>query len=38
MEGLFVPERDVECRLIEGDTGPEKARSLVEYLREEKLI
>jgi electron transfer flavoprotein beta subunit len=38
MEGLFVPEREVECRLIEGDTGPEKARSLVEYLREEKLI
>lgn len=38
MEELFIPERDVECHLIEGDTGPEKAKSLVEYLRQEKLI
>lgn len=38
MEELFVPERAVECHLIEGATGPEKARNLVEYLRQEKLI
>jgi electron transfer flavoprotein beta subunit len=38
MEELFVPERDVECHLIEGDTGSEKAKHLIEYLREAKLI
>jgi hypothetical protein len=38
MEELFVPKRDVECHLIEGDTGPEKATNLIEYLREAKLI
>lgn len=38
MEELFIPERGVECHLIEGDTGPEKAKTLVEYLRQEKLI
>jgi electron transfer flavoprotein beta subunit len=38
MEELFIPEKEVECHLIEGDTGPEKAKNLVEYLRQEKLI
>jgi electron transfer flavoprotein beta subunit len=38
MEELFVPEREVECHLIKGDTGPEKAKNLVAYLRQEKLI
>lgn len=38
IDELFVPERDVECHLIEGDTGPEKAKNLVAYLREEKLV
>jgi electron transfer flavoprotein beta subunit len=38
MEELFIPEKEVECHLIEGDTGPEKAKNLVDYLRQEKLI
>jgi len=38
MEELFIPEHEVECHLIAGDTGPEKARNLVEYLQQEKVI
>jgi electron transfer flavoprotein beta subunit len=38
MEELFIPEKEVECHLIEGETGPEKAKNLVGYLRQEKLI
>jgi electron transfer flavoprotein beta subunit len=38
MEELFIPEHEVECHLIDGDTGAEKARNLVEYLRQEKVI
>lgn len=38
MEGLFIPERHIECHIIEGDTGPEKAKNLLAYLREEKLV
>lgn len=38
MEELFIPERHIECHIIEGDTGPERAKNLLEYLREEKLV
>jgi hypothetical protein len=38
MEELYIPERAVECHLIEGDTGSEKAQNLIQYLRDEKLI
>jgi electron transfer flavoprotein beta subunit len=38
MDELFVPETEVEVEMIEGETGAEKARNLVDHLREEGLI
>ena len=38
MTELFVPETDVEIELIQGETGAEKAKNLVDYLKEESLI
>lgn len=38
MEELFVPEREIRCEFIEGETGPEKGRRLALRLRELKLI
>ena len=38
MTDLFVPEKEVEIRIIEGETGAEKAKNLVDYLKEESLI
>jgi electron transfer flavoprotein beta subunit len=38
MEELFVPEREIRCEFIEGETGPEKAKRLALRLRELKLI
>jgi len=38
MDELFVPETDVEIEIIRGETGPEKARTLVDHLRAEGLI
>ena len=38
MEELFIPETDVEIEIIGGETGAEKARNLVDHLKEEGLI
>lgn len=38
MDEMFVPERDVECEIIQGETGAEKARNLVDRLKEESLL
>lgn len=38
IDELWIPEREVECELIGGETGAEKAKNLVEYLKQEKLI
>ncbi len=38
MHALFQPKSDVHCEIIEGDTPDEKARGLVQKLREAKII
>ena len=38
LEELFVPEREIRCEFIEGDTGAEKGKQLALRLRELKLI
>jgi electron transfer flavoprotein beta subunit len=38
IDDLYIPEREVECELIGGETGAEKAKNLVEYLKQEKVI
>jgi hypothetical protein len=38
MEELFIPEREMVCEIIEGETGGEKAQNLVLRLKDEKLI
>jgi len=38
MEELFVPEREVRCEFIAGESGPEKAQQLALRLRELKLL
>lgn len=38
LDDLFIPERKMECEFIEGETGEEKARSLVAYLKDQNLI
>jgi len=38
MEELFIPEREIRCEFIEGESGPEKGRRLALRLRELKLI
>jgi hypothetical protein len=38
MEELFVPEREVRCEFIAGESGPEKGKQLALRLRELKLI
>jgi electron transfer flavoprotein beta subunit len=38
MEELFIPERDVRCEFIAGESGAEKAERLAQRLRELKLI
>lgn len=38
MDELFIPERDMVCEMIEGETGAEKAEKLVSRLKEEKVI
>ncbi len=38
MTDLFIPEREVRCEFIEGESGPEKGERLAFYLRELKLI
>jgi electron transfer flavoprotein beta subunit len=38
MEELFIPEREVRCEFIEGQTGSEKGKRLALRLRELKLI
>jgi electron transfer flavoprotein beta subunit len=38
IDELYIPEREVECELIEGETGADKAKNLVEYLKREKVI
>lgn len=38
IDEMFIPERDVECEIIQGDTGREKARNLVHRLEEESLL
>jgi electron transfer flavoprotein beta subunit len=38
MEELFIPEREVRCEFIEGESAAEKAGLLAQRLRELKLI
>jgi electron transfer flavoprotein beta subunit len=38
LDELFIPETEVRCEFIEGETGSEKAKKLVEYLKDEKVI
>jgi electron transfer flavoprotein beta subunit len=38
MEELFIPEHEMHCEIIEGETGAEKAQNLVQFLREQKII
>jgi electron transfer flavoprotein beta subunit len=38
MQDLFIPEREVRCEIIEGETGQDKARQLALRLQELKLI
>lgn len=38
MEELFIPEREIRCEFIEGESGAEKAKRLVMLLREMKLV
>ncbi len=38
MDELLVPERGVECEILQGETGAEKAKNLVDYLKAESLI
>ena len=38
MEELFIPEREVRCEFIAGESGAEKAKRLAQRLRELKLI
>ena len=38
LESLYVPESEIVCELIEGNTPDETASSLVQRLREDKLI
>jgi len=38
MDEIFIPERDMVCEIIEGETGADKAQNLVLRLQEEKLI
>lgn len=38
MDELFVPETEIEIEIVQGETGPEKARNLVDRLKEEGLI
>ncbi|MGD2105177.1 MAG: electron transfer flavoprotein subunit beta/FixA family protein, partial [Anaerolineae bacterium] len=37
IDELYIPERVVECELIAGETGPERATNLVDYLKKEKV-
>lgn len=38
MEELYIPERDVRCEFIEGESGEEKAQLLVQRLKELQVI
>lgn len=38
MDEIFIPETHVEIEIIGGETGANKARNLVDHLREEGLI
>jgi electron transfer flavoprotein beta subunit len=38
MEELFIPEQEVRCEFIAGESGPERAKQLALRLRELKLI
>jgi electron transfer flavoprotein beta subunit len=38
MEELFIPEREIRCEFIEGESGAEKGKQLALRLRELKLI
>lgn len=38
MEELFIPEREIRCEFIAGESGEEKAQRLAQRLRELKLI
>ncbi len=38
MDELFVPQREMRCEFIEGESGAEKGRNLIVRLRELKLI
>ncbi len=38
MEELFIPDREMHCEIIAGETGAEKAQNLVQYLKEQKVI
>ncbi len=38
MDDIFIPERDMVCELIEGESGADKAQNLIARLKEEKLI
>jgi electron transfer flavoprotein beta subunit len=38
LQDLFIPEREVRCEIIEGETGQDKAKQLALRLQELKLI
>jgi electron transfer flavoprotein beta subunit len=38
MQELFIPEREIRCEFIAGESGAEKAQRLAQRLRELKLI
>ena len=38
LEELFIPQREIRCEFIEGESGPEMAKQLALRLRELKLI
>jgi electron transfer flavoprotein beta subunit len=38
MEELYIPERDVRCEFIEGESGEEKAQLLIQRLKELQVI
>ncbi len=38
LDELFIPKMEVRCEIIEGETGAEKAKGLVEHLKAEKVI
>jgi electron transfer flavoprotein beta subunit len=38
MDTLFIPEQEVSCEIITGESGAEKARQLVQRLQEMRLV